>query len=214
MIVQGAQNAWREVHAIVLGLVGLLLLALGLRRPWWAAAAGGTLLWVFSFFRDPERTPDAQGDNFILAPADGLVRKIEVVHEPYFLHAEARRITIFLSIFDVHVQRSPYAGELSFMHYQPGSFAPAFLQSADENEFNLIGLQTAHGPLVFTQMTGILARRIVCWKQVGDQLEKGERFGLIKFGSRVDLYLPLDAEILVKPGQQVFGGQTVVAIFG
>lgn len=213
-IVQGAQIAWREVQTIVIAVVSLLLTGLGLRNRWLTALAGLTLLWLFSFFRDPERTPDAHGDNLLLAPADGRIRKIEVVHEPHFLRKEARRITIFLSIFDVHVQRSPCAGEVAFLHYQPGSFAPAFLHSADDNEANLLGLHTARGPIAVTQMTGILARRIVCWKKVGDALAKGERFGLIKFGSRVDLYLPLDAEILVQPGQQVYGGQTVIGVWG
>ncbi|MCB0143901.1 MAG: phosphatidylserine decarboxylase [Caldilineaceae bacterium] len=213
IMVQGAQIAWREVRAIVVGLMGLTLLGLGARRRWLAALAGVTLLWVFSFFRDPMRTPDARGDNLLLAPADGRIRKIEVVHEPHFLHTQAQRVTIFLSIFDVHVQRSPCAGDVAFLHYQPGSFAPAFLHSADDNEANLLGLHTAHGPIAVTQMTGILARRIVCWKQVGDALTQGERFGLIKFGSRVDLYLPLDAKILVQPGQQVYGGQTVIGVW-
>ena len=103
---------------------------------------------------------------------------------------------------------------MAALHYQPGSFAPAFLHFADENESNLVGLHTVHGSIAFTQMTGILARRIVCWKKVGDALAKGERFGLIKFGSRVDLYLPLNAEILVQPGQQVYGGQTVIGVWG
>lgn len=113
-IVQGAQIAWREVQTIVIAVVSLLLTGLGLRNRWLTALAGLTLLWLFSFFRDPERTPDAHGDNLLLAPADGRIRKIEVVHEPHFLRKEARRITIFLSIFDVHVQRSPCAGEVAF----------------------------------------------------------------------------------------------------
>jgi phosphatidylserine decarboxylase len=109
------------------------------------------------------------------------------------------------------VQRSPYRGEVKFMRYTPGGFAPAFLNRADTNETNLLGIETAHGPLAVTQMTGILARRIICWTGVGDTLESGERFGLIKFGSRVDLYVPLDVDILARVGQQVYGGQTPLA---
>lgn len=203
--------ALREVPIIVAGLIALIALGAGMQWYWLAGGAGLLLLLVGNFFRDPDRTPENAGANGLLAPADGRIRKIDEVDEPLFIGGKALRISIFLSVLDVHVQRSPCAGEVRALHYVPGRFVPAFSPAADENESNLVGLQTAHGPIAVTQMTGILARRIVCWSKVGDALLSGERFGLIKFGSRVDLYLPLDAQALVAVGRQVYGGQTVVA---
>jgi len=212
-MLQGAKIAWREVPKIVAVCILLLFIGIGFGTIWLIVLSLLLLIWVCIFFRDPERTPDAEGAKIILAPADGQIRKIEVVEEPHFLKGQALRVTTFLSIFDVHVQRSPYAGEVALIHYQEGSFAPAYFNSADENEANLMGLQTALGSLAITQMTGILARRIVCWVSKGDVLEKGQRYGLIKFGSRVDLYLPLDAKVEVQVGQRVYGGQSVMAQF-
>lgn len=205
--------ALREVPIIVAGLLALIVIGAGLQWYWLAASAGLLLLLVGNFFRDPDRTPETAGANVLLAPADGRIRKIDEVDEPLFIGGKALRISIFLSVLDVHVQRSPCAGEVRALHYVPGSFVPAFSPAADKNESNLVGLHTAHGSIAVTQMTGILARRIVCWSKVGDALLAGERFGLIKFGSRVDLYLPLDAQPLVAVGRQVYGGQTVVARF-
>ena len=210
-MIQGARIALREVYFIFVGLVAFTLGSALLRRWRIAIVLAALLAWICYFFRDPERTPDLADDDVILAPADGRVTKIQRVAEPHFIRGQAQRITIFLSIFDVHVQRSPYAGRVKLIHYQPGGFAPAFMGHADENESNLLGLETARGPFAVTQMTGILARRIVCWAKLGDELARGERFGLIKFGSRVDLYLPENAIPLVQPGQTVYGGQTVIA---
>jgi phosphatidylserine decarboxylase len=209
-MMSGMVAAWREVRSIVLGLAGVTMLA-GLARRRWLAAIGATILgWVFYFFRDPERSPAASGAEWILAPADGRVTAIEWVDEPFFFRGPARRISVFLSIFDVHVQRSPYQGMIELVRYQPGSYAPAFFQDPQSNESNLIGLATPQGPVGVKQIAGILARRIICWPQVGDGLERGERLGLIKFGSRVDLLLPPEVEVVVHIGQQVYGGQTVM----
>jgi phosphatidylserine decarboxylase len=203
--------AWQQIRPIFLLLLGSTLLSLW-KRKWLAGTALGTLfLWSCYFFRDPDRLPADDDPNIIVSPADGRVQKIEVVEEPNFFEGQARRIIIFLSIFDVHVQRFPYAGEVVCVRYLPGSFAPAFADSADDNESNLIGLQTARGPLAVVQLTGAIARRIICRCEVGDRLARGERYGLIKFGSRVDLYLPLDVEVLVREGQRVAGGRTSVA---
>jgi len=206
----GMLAAWREVKAIVLGLTGLSLLALSVRNRRLALLTLTVLGWIFYFFRDPKRTPASSASAWILAPADGKVTDIEQVDDPYFFKGPVQRVSVFLSLFDVHVQRSPYQGEVEFLQYQPGSFAPAFLKDTHSNEYNLIGLQTSHGPVGVKQIAGILARRIVCWPNVGDKLSTGQRLGLIKFGSRVDLLLPPDVEVLVQVGQQVYGGQTIV----
>lgn len=207
----GLIAAWREVKAIFVGLSGLFVLALWWRRGWLAGLTGGLLAWIIYFFRDPVREPAADSPEFIIAPADGRIMTIRQVEEPHFIHGPAQRISIFLSLFDVHVQRAPYPGVVKRLHYQPGRFAPAFLGHAEENESNLIGLETSRGPLAVKQMTGLLARRIVCWLDLEQTLTLGQRLGLIRFGSRVDLFLPLEAELLVRAGQQVYGGETLVA---
>jgi phosphatidylserine decarboxylase len=201
--------AWREVRAIVLGLLGLTVL-LWLKQRWLALISVGVLGWVIAFFRDPDRSPASTSPDAILAPADGRLMEIDWEEEPHFIGGPARRITIFLSLFDVHVQRSPYAGEVQYLHYQPGRFVPAYRHDAHLNEANMIGLKTAHGPMLIKQIAGILARRIVCWAEPGDQLATGQRLGLIRFGSRVDLLLPPQVDLEVEIGQQVYGGQTIV----
>lgn len=207
----GIAAAWREVRAIVLGLIGVSGLAWLLKQRRLTVAAAGLLGWVFYFFRDPERTPAAAGPDWILSPADGKITHIELVEEPHFIAGQARRISIFLSLFDVHVQRSPYHGMVEFLCYESGGFTPAFLKDTHDNESNFIGLQTPRGPVGVKQIVGILARRIVCWPKLGDRLETGQRLGLIKFGSRVDLFLPPDVEVVAHLGQQVYGGQSVLA---
>lgn len=207
----GILAAWREVPAIVLGLTGTMLLTLMSRRRWLALFSALLLGWIFYFFRDPERIPISAAPEFIIAPADGRVTDIDLVEEPHFIQGRARRVTVFMSIFDVHVQHSPYSGVVASVYYQPGSFAPAFLKDTHDNESNLIGLETPHGRIAVKQIAGILARRIVCWVESGDEVITGQRLGLIRFGSRVDLLLPPAAKVLVSVGQQVYGGQTIVA---
>jgi phosphatidylserine decarboxylase len=207
----GVFAAWREVRAIVVGLVAVSGLAWLLKGRWLAVAAAGLLGWVFYFFRDPERIPAAFGPAWILSPADGKVTHIDLVDEPHFFGGQVRRISIFLSLFDVHVQRTPYQGKVKFLRYESGDFAPAFLKDTHSNESNFIGLKTPRGLLGVRQIVGILARRIVCWPELDEVLITGQRFGLIKFGSRVELYLPPDVEVLTYIGQQVHAGQSVVA---
>lgn len=209
-VFNGVLVAWREVKAIALGLTGLSLLGLWLKSKALTLLSVTLLGWIFYFFRDPERRPSSSDPGWILAPADGKVTDIEMVDDPYFFKGPVQRISVFLSLFDVHVQRSPYRGQVQFLQYQPGDFAPAFLKDTHSNEYNLIGMQTPHGPIGIKQIAGILARRIVCWPNLGDELLTGQRLGLIKFGSRVDLLLPPDVEVLVQVGQQVYGGQTTV----
>lgn len=209
-MMSGILSAWREVRNIVLGLFGFSLVAFVFKR-WWPALFSTTLLgWVFYFFRDPERSPASTSPEWIVAPADGTITDVEIIDEPHFFKGPARRVSVFLSLFDVHVQRCPYQGRVELLRYQTGTFSPAFLKDTHTNEYNFIGLQTPRGPVGVKQIAGILARRIICRPTLGDELATGQRLGLIKFGSRVDLLLPLEVEILVQVGEPVRGGQTIV----
>jgi phosphatidylserine decarboxylase len=136
---------------------------------------------------------------------------MEVVEEP-FGGAPGRRISIFLSVFNVHVNRSPVAGRVSAMEYRKGQFYAAMRgRASEENEQNVIHVTTDRGEIVFKQIAGWVARRILCWKAVGDTVTRGERVGMIRFGSRVDIWFPLNVEILVRPGQNVAGGSSILA---
>ena len=212
MIINGIISAWREVKPIVIGLVGLSFIGIVLKHKWLTTISTLFLGGVFYFFRDPERFPELIAPDIIFSPADGRIIKIEQVNESEFMQGECQRVTIFLSLFDVHVQHTPYPSVVKSIKYQSGGFAPALFKHADDNESNSICLETQHGPLIVKQMTGLLARRIVCWVDLEDQLELGQRLGLIKFGSRVDLFLPTDkVALLVQAGQTVYGGQTAIA---
>jgi len=177
----------------------------------WYATAGALLLlgaFVLYFFRDPHRTPPAEPDA-IVSPADGRI--METVREA-FGDTPGHRISIFLSIFDVHVNRAPFDGRISKLEYRPGKFFAAMRQRAStENEQNVIYLTTERGDLVFKQIAGWIARRILFWKPVGATVVRGERVGMIRFGSRVDLWLPESVEIVVRPGQHVSAGSSVLA---
>ena len=164
------------------------------------------------FFRDPERDIP-QGDSLLVSPADGKVTAIDSVEHVPFLDGPAKRVSIFLSIFNVHINRSPINGKIDYRHYTPGEYLPAYEPKASvKNERNSIGIETPDGYRVLvTQIAGIIARRILCWKNPGERLERGERFGLIRFGSRTDLYVPMDTKIEVKLGQKVQGGTTIIA---
>jgi phosphatidylserine decarboxylase len=169
------------------------------------------LLFFFYFLRDPERQPPA-GDGLFVAPADGRVVTVQQTEEPIFLKGPATQISIFMSVLDVHVNRAPMAGEAAFLEYRPGRFLPAYRREASgENESNLLGLVAGEMRILIKQVAGILARRIVCWSSVGQRLARGQRFGLIKLGSRVDLFLPPDVEVLVALGDKVRAGETVLA---
>lgn len=183
--------------------------ALMIFRWWWAGAILAALgLFVLYFFRDPERRiPNQPGA--VVSPADGLV--VEVVDEPR-CERPGKRISIFLSIFDVHVNRAPVAGKISSMDYRPGKFMAAWKEKAsDANEHNVITIATPCGEITCKQIAGWVARRILCWTRIGDEVKLGQRIGMIRFGSRVDVWLPADAEILVQRGQHVAGGATQIA---
>lgn len=165
-------------------------------------------LFVLYFFRDPERAIPAE-PGAVVSPADGRV--VEIVNEPH--NGEAgRRVSIFLSIWDVHVQRAPVAGTVAAVDYRPGRFYAALRARASaENEQNVISLATPRGTLVFKQIAGAIARRVLCWKKPGEEVSLGERVGIIRFGSRVDVWLPLAAEVAVRRGQKVQGGASILA---
>jgi len=186
-------------------ILGILLMAF---RWWWAAVLVALGLFVMYFFRDPERQiPSEPGA--VVSPGDGRV--VEIVDEPLEGRA-GKRISIFLSIFDVHVNRAPVAGKIRKIEYHPGRFMAAWNGKASaDNEQNVIAIQTPCGEMSFKQIAGWVARRILCWKRVGDEVALGERVGMIRFGSRVDVWLPAGAEILVQRGQHVAGGATQLA---
>src|SRR3989442_10767157 len=163
--------------------------------------------FVAFFFRNPKREIP-QDPRVIVSPADGRVVKVERV-------GKVTRVSIFLSIFDVHVNRSPIAGRIEAIDYKRGKFKPAFNHDASvENERNTIMVSQGSVKLVFTQIAGIVARRIVCWKKVGDTVGKGELIGLIRFGSRVDVLFPAGTTVTVTAGARVHGGSTPIGIIG
>jgi phosphatidylserine decarboxylase len=169
-------------------------------------------LFVAFFFRDPERSV-SQDDRYILAPADGRVVTVEKnLREERFLTAPVTRVSIFMSPLDVHVNRMPVSGTVVGVHYQAGKFRPAFATDASEvNEQNVVTIQDAQGRRLFlVQVAGILARRIVCSLRGGERVQQGDRYGLIMFGSRIDLYCSADVILQVEVGQRVKAGETVI----
>lgn len=165
-------------------------------------------LFVFYFFRDPEREiPSDMGA--VVSPADG---RVVVIVDETLDSTMGHRISIFLSIWNVHVQRAPFAGRVGSVIYRPGKFYAAFRSAASrENEQNMIYIHTPQGQLVFKQIAGAIARRVLCWKHEGETVALGERVGIIRFGSRVDIWLPMEAEVVVKKGQMVKGGESILA---
>lgn len=176
-------------------------------------------LWFFlllflctvAFFRDPERAVPSDR-NVIVAAADGTVMDILELNEDEVLKTKTRRVGIFLSIFDVHTNRAPIDGRVVYRRHRPGLFLDARRPDCSEkNESMTWAFENPHVTIVVRQITGAIARRIVAWAEVGGELKKGERFGMIRFGSRTELYLPLNAELLVKKGDHVLGGSTIIA---
>jgi len=169
------------------------------------------LLFTFYFFRDPERIipPD---ENAIVSAADGKVVEIKEIVENQYLQSNAKQISVFMSIFNVHVNRIPMSGQVGFFEYRPGKFVKAYKNAASkENEQTVIGIENPHCKILIKQIAGILARRIVCHLREGFHVQRGERFGMIKFGSRVDMILPSSAKITVQLNQKVKGGETIIA---
>ena len=168
-------------------------------------------LFVVWFFRNPQRTTPAD-QRLVISPADGKVIRIEETASDELPGRAFRKISIFMNVFNVHVNRMPCAGEVFSIRYRPGKFLSANLDKASEqNERNAVLLRTADGREIITiQIAGLIARRIVCWLKEGMQVKKGERFGLIRFGSRVEVFLPAGANVLVKIGDKVKAGETPI----
>jgi phosphatidylserine decarboxylase len=168
-------------------------------------------LLVGHFFRDPQRIFDA-GKSEVLSPADGKVISIERMESAPMTGRPCIRVSIFMSVFDVHVNRVPLTGVVQEIQYRKGTFLAANLPKASgENEQNWVRILSDEGhEVVMTQVAGLIARRIVCWPGIGDRVEQGERFGMIRFGSRMDVFVPVEAEIQVLLGQHVYGGETVL----
>jgi len=190
-------------------VVGLVLLAL--RTPV-SYAVGGLLiflaLFVFYFFRNPNRDIPMEA-GVVVSPADG---RVVVVKDEENRGRAGKRVSIFLAIWNVHVNRSPAAGTIKQLDYKPGKFLAAWAEKASlENEQNVFTLSSEYGEIVFKQIAGWVARRVVSWKKAGDTVGRGELVGLVRFGSRVDLWLPEGAEIVVKVGDNVKGGSGVIA---
>jgi phosphatidylserine decarboxylase len=193
---------------LILASVGV---AVSFVSMWLSLIFLALFLFTIAFFRDPNR-PVPAGSNLIVAPADGRVRDIVELDEKEILRAKTRRVGIFLSIFDVHTNRAPIDGRIVYRQHHAGLCLDARDPNCSEkNEAMTWAFENPSGRIVVRQLTGAIARRIVVWANVGDELKKGERFGMIRFGSRTELYLPLDAEVLVKTGDHVSGGSTVIA---
>lgn len=213
MIRTAPEGRWFIVGAWVIALA-LWLGVLRYATPgWWIAAVLWTILaiWVVAFFRDPERTGQ-RGDRLILAPADGKVVSIVETDEPAFFHQRAVRISIFMNVFNCHVNRYPTDGTVRYRHYNAGKFGHAAAEKSSlDNEQSSVGLSTNRGQVLIRQIAGLIARRIVTDHEVGAIVQQGQRMGMIRFGSRVDLFLPAGTRVLVKCGDNTLVGVTVVA---
>lgn len=168
-------------------------------------------LWVAYFFRDPERT-GPRGEKLVIAPADGRIVLITEVDEPSFIHGRALRISIFMNVFNVHVNRYPVDGTVRYVHYNPGKFLNAAVEKSSlENEQMSVGLESGPFRILVRQIAGLVARRIVTYSKDGDVVQQGERFGLIRFGSRVDVFVPTNSTVKVKIGDTTMSGTSVLA---
>jgi len=175
-----------------------------------SALSASLLVFTAFFFRNPRRKIP-KNSKYILSPADGVVLAVNKANEKQFLEGYAQRVSIFLSILNVHVNRSPIEGEIKLIKYVPGKFLPAFKSHASEiNERNYVGIESPVLKVLVCQITGFIARRIVCYARQGDKLEQGQSFGMIKFGSCTEIYMPEGVEVLVRPGDSVKGGETII----
>lgn len=206
MIRTAPEGRWFIIAALV------ILVVLLLSRYWWFALLWLPIaIWVIAFFRDPVRQGD-RGEQLIIAPADGKVVSIIEVDEPSFHRGRATRVSIFMNVFDCHVNRYPSSGTIAYRHYNPGKFVNAAAEKASlENEQSSIGLETPRGKILVRQIAGLIARRIVTDHGEGRDVTQGERLGMIRFGSRVDVFVPTSTRILVKEGDRTVAGITVIA---
>jgi phosphatidylserine decarboxylase len=194
-------------------IAGALVPAAGLaaaRRYGWAAAFAALGGFFAYFFRDPDRHPPT-GPGLVVAPADGRVMFAGPADRRWGPPGTWQQVTIFLSPIDVHINRAPIEGRIVEISYRPGKFLPAYKEGAGENEMNEIWIDHEGQPVVVRQVVGVLARRIVCRVEEGQALARGQRIGLMRFGSRMDVFLPMRAELIVRAGQHVVAGETVLA---
>jgi phosphatidylserine decarboxylase len=183
------------------------------RRYRWATGFAVLAGYFAYFFRDPERHVPA-GDGLVVSPADGRVMIAGPSDGRWSPPGDWNQVTIFLSPMDVHINRAPVAGRITRIEYRPGRFLPAFHEASNDNELNEIWMDAEGRTVVFRQVVGTLARRIVCRVRVGDELERGQRIGLMRFGSRMDVFVPREAELKIAVGQHVVAGETVLAVLG
>lgn len=210
-----AREGWPFIGIAIVLVVIAYALALHFRSwPLWLLAIVITALalWCAYFFRDPERQ-GPRGANLVIAPADGKVLLITQVDEPRFIQGRATRISIFMNVFNVHVNRYPVAGRVDFTWYNKGKFLNAASEKSSlENEQMSVGITTPGGVRILTrQIAGLIARRIVTYSKVGDVAQQGARFGIIRFGSRVDVFVPPTSTVQVKLGDITSAGSTVIA---
>ena len=211
-------NVAREGLPFIFGALAIAIAAFIValtRRSWplWLLALLLTVvaLWVAYFFRDPERTGE-RGDKLIISPADGRISHIVEVDEPSFIHGRAIRISVFMNVFNVHVNRYPVSGRVRYLHYNPGKFLNAASEKSSlENEQMSVGIESNGRRILVRQIAGLIARRIVTYSKDGDVAQQGTRFGLIRFGSRVDVFVPLGSKVLVRIGDKPAAGTTVLA---
>jgi phosphatidylserine decarboxylase len=195
----------------ILGVLILLLLLSSWLVPWLAWLFLLLIVYTFVFFRDPDRAAPAEPD-LVVAAADGVVVEIADLEENEVVRQTMRRVAIFLSVFDVHTNRAPIDGRIIYREHHEGLCLDARNPNCSvKNEAMTWAFENPRATLVVRQITGAIARRIVGWSRVGDTLQKGERFGMIRFGSRTEVYLPLDATVLVKVGDRVAGGSSPIA---
>jgi len=201
---------------VIAALIAAGTFAFALNRRSWPLWLAAVLLvvvavWVAYFFRDPERTGQ-RGDRIVIAPADGKVVQVTEVDEPDFMKEKAIRISIFMNVFNVHVNRYPVSGVVDYVHYNPGKFLNAAVEKASlENEQSSVGIESGSGRVLVRQIAGLIARRIVTYSKDGDHVQQGDRMGIIRFGSRVDVFVPVSARPKVKVGEVTFAGVTVIA---
>ncbi|AIF51909.1 MULTISPECIES: phosphatidylserine decarboxylase family protein [unclassified Pelosinus] len=196
------------IYIVVLAIITVVIYVTV--DPYWSIIPAVLMGFITFFFRNPKRKIPYD-NSLVLSPADGKVMSVCEVYDDQFLNQVGLKVTIFLSVFDVHVNRSPIAGEIKFQQYTCGRFRPAYKESVGcENERHSIGIENDNMKVLVTQIAGILARRIVSWVTLGSILQLGERYGLIKFASCTEVIVPKTVEILVKKGDRVKGGETVI----
>jgi len=169
-------------------------------------------LFILFFFRDPERSVPESKD-VVVSPADGKVIVVKDIYEPDYLKQDVKQISIFLSVFNVHVNRAPYGGTVETVRYNPGRFHVASVDKASlDNEQTAVVIANGKHKVLVKQIAGLIARRIVCYAKPGDMIKTGERYGLIRFGSRVDIFLPKEAELKVKVGDRIKGARDIIGV--